>query len=255
MRSSSRRATERGLLPVSLPTGGVRRRILVVDDEPAILSLVARALEGRYEVRCAESAAATRCLLHEGLPDLLILDVMLGEDNGLTLLSEFRRQSDAPVVLITGHGSEVMAVQALDLRANAYLTKPFSLQALRGRVAMLLAEGPRPEHVAERARGLIEETVTGPLSAGGLAMQLGVTPRHLLIAFRARFGRTPMQYFWEFRLRRAQELLLTTSSAIATISNEVGFREVSYFNRAFKQSVGCTPGEFRRTHFLPDPPL
>jgi len=115
--------------------GDIPRRILVVDDEPAILKLVTLALEGRYEVRCAQSAAATRRLLQEGMPDLLILDVVLGEDDGLALLGEFRRRSDAPVVLITGHGSEAMAVQALDLRANAYLPKPFSLQVLRARRA------------------------------------------------------------------------------------------------------------------------
>ena len=107
--------------------------------------------------------------------------------------------------------------------------------------------------MAERARVLIEETATEILSAGDVAKQLGVNPRHLLTAFRTRFGRTPMQYFREFRLRQAQQLLLTTSLPIATISRRVRFREVTYFNRAFKQSVGCTPGEFRRTHILPDP--
>jgi DNA-binding response OmpR family regulator len=254
VQSPNGQATENGVLPVSPRPGGIRRRILAVDDEPAILRLVTRALEERYAVRCAQSAAATRRLLQEGMPDLLILDVMLGEDSGLAVLSEFRRQSDAPVLLITGHGSEAMAIQALDLRANGYLPKPFSLQVLRGRVAMLLAEGPRLEHLAERARLLIEESSTAILSAGDLATRLGVKPRHLLIAFRTRFGRTPMQYLREFRLRQAKELLLSTNLPIATISQRVKFHEVSYFNRAFKLSVGCTPGEFRRTHILPAPP-
>lgn len=234
-------------------TGDIPRRILVVDDEPAILKLVTLALEGRYEVRCAQSGAETRRLLQEGMPDLLILDVVLGEEDGLALLGEFRRQSDAPVLLITGYGSEAVAIQALDLRANAYLPKPFSLQVLRARVALLLAEGPRSEHMAERARALIEETATETLSAGDIAKQLGVKPRHLLTAFRTRFGRTPMQYLREFRLRLAQQLLLTTRLPIATISRRARFRDVTYFNRAFKQSIGCTPGEFRRTHIPPDP--
>ena len=233
---------------------GRPRVILVVDDAVAILDLMSAALGGLYEVHQARSAAETREQLGRIIPDLLILDVRLGDEDGLSLLADFRQVSTAPVLLITGHGSEAVAIQALHLRANAYMQKPFKLEALRAQVAALLAEGPRPEHLAERAQQLMDRVGEQLDSATEVATQLGVSPRYLLYAFRGRYGRTPSQYLREVRIRRAQQLLLATDLPIATIASRTGFRDASYFDRAFKRQVGVTPLVFRRTHVTETPP-
>lgn len=233
---------------------GRPRIILVVDDTLAMLNLITAALGGLYEVHQARSASETREQLGKITPDLLILDVRLGDEDGLNLLAEFRQVSTAPVLLITGHGSEAVAIQALHLRANAYMQKPFKLAALRAQVAALLAEGPRPEHLAERAQQLMDRLGEQLDSATEVASRLGVSPRFLLYAFRGRFGRTPSQYLREVRIRRAQHWLLTTDLPIATIAVRTGFRDASYFDRAFKRQVGVSPLVFRRTHVAETPP-
>jgi YesN/AraC family two-component response regulator len=222
-----------------------------VDDDPGILQGLRLALRQRYDLHTATSAAEARSLLQTLRPALLILDVKLPDDDGLNLLAEFRRLSDAPVLMMTGHGSEAVAARALRLRASGYLSKPFTMTAVRTEAARLLAEGPRAEHVAERAQALIEEIYAEPVSAEEIAERLGVKPRHLMEAFSARFGRTPMQCLREVRLRRAQELLLSTDLPISEVAVRTGFRDATYFDRFFKEQVGIPPGEFRRTR-LPE---
>jgi AraC-like DNA-binding protein len=178
----------------------------------------------------------------------VILDVHLGDADGLQLLAEVRGQSARPVLIITGQGSEEIAGRAVRLRANDYLPKPFTPSELQARVGALLATGPRPEHLAERARTLIDSLLRQQVSATDLAERLDVKPRRLLRVFRDRFGRTPMEYLREARLLRVQELLLTTDWPISQIAAEVGFRYASYFDRASVREFSMPPAELRHSH-------
>ena len=225
-----------------------RRMILVVDDEPGELALIGRMLKGEYLLSTAQTAAEARRLLDQALPDLMILDVRLASEDGLEVLAELRRRCGAPVLIVTGFGSEEVAARAIDLGANGYLRKPFSPGELRSRVSGLLAEGPRFSHLAERAREVIDGLAEQPVSAGEIAQMLGVSARHLTAAFLERYGRTPMQYLRESRMRLARQLLVTTRLPIAEIAIRSGFRDISYFDRFFKRVHNMTPAEFRRTH-------
>jgi YesN/AraC family two-component response regulator len=224
------------------------RTILVVDDEPGALRLIGLILKGRYALRTARSAAEARKILEEARPDLMILDVRLAGEDGLDILAEFRRGSSAPVLVVTGFGSEEVAARAIELNANGYLRKPFTPEQLRSRVANLLAEGPRIAHVAERARDVIDGLAGQSVSAGEIAERLGISPRHLGAAFLERFGCTPLQYLRGVRMRLGRQLLVTTKLPIAEIAIRSGFRDVSYFGRFFRREHGMTPAEFRRTH-------
>jgi AraC-like DNA-binding protein len=176
----------------------------------------------------------------------------VGEEDGLEFLSEFRQKSSVPVLLITGFGSEAVAARALELRANGYLRKPFDLNELRVKVDGLLAEGPRAEHLAERARAVIDRIATESVTVLELAERMGVKPAHLQGAFRDRYGKTPMQYLRAVRLQQAQALLLTTKIPVSEVAVMVGFREITYFDRSFKRQYGVTPLEYRRTRALPE---
>jgi YesN/AraC family two-component response regulator len=227
-----------------------RHAILVVDDEPGALKLIGFILKGRYTLYTAQNVAEARAILEEVVPDLVILDVRLAGEDGLDMLAEFRRTSAAPVLVVTGFGSEDVAARAIELRANSYLRKPFTPEQLRSRVAGLLAEGPQAAHIAERAREIIEGLAYQAVSIGEIAEMMGVSPRQLNPAFVQRFGRTPLKYLREVRMRMAQQMLLSTRLSIAEIAARSGFRDVSYFDRFFKRVYTMTPAEFRRTHVL-----
>jgi two-component system alkaline phosphatase synthesis response regulator PhoP len=121
-------------------------RILIVDDEPAIV----RGLEDNLRYEGYETLAATSG--DEGLaralgeaPDLILLDVMMPTRSGWEVCQELRRRGvDVPIIMLTARGEEVDRVRGLELGADDYVTKPFSLRELLARVrAVLRRPGPR----------------------------------------------------------------------------------------------------------------
>jgi DNA-binding NtrC family response regulator len=115
------------------------KTILIVDDEPASRYALKRALEARYGVVEADSAAAARTVLVAEKPDLLLLDVVLPGEDGLAFLKRLREEgNELPVLMVSALDTAKTAVEALQLGATDYLVKGFELEELRQRVANLL---------------------------------------------------------------------------------------------------------------------
>ena len=115
------------------------KTILIVDDEPAARYGLRRALESRYRIAEAESAEAARDALRTEKPDLVLLDVVLPGQDGLSFLKWMREQGSAvPVLMVSALDAAKTAVEALQLGAADYLVKGFELDELRQRVANLL---------------------------------------------------------------------------------------------------------------------
>ncbi len=113
--------------------------VLVVDDEPMVREVVTRYLErDGLNVRSAADGAAALLEFENNPPDLVVLDVMLPHVNGLDVLSEVRRRSEVPVILLTANGEESDRVRGLDLGADDYVVKPFSPRELSARVRSVL---------------------------------------------------------------------------------------------------------------------
>jgi two-component system OmpR family response regulator len=141
-----------GPLPAS--TGADRRSplCLVVEDDSTMRHLVMNYLEDN-DVRAVSASRRDEvaALLVRHQPDLVVLDLRLGQDDGLDLLREIRATSDIPVIITTGHRrDEVDRVVGLELGADDYITKPFGLRELLARVRAVLrrreagqAAGPR----------------------------------------------------------------------------------------------------------------
>src|SRR5258707_14318853 len=110
---------------------------MIVDDEEAARYGMRRALTTfGYQITEAGSAEAARALLKQQEPDLLLLDVNLPGMSGLDFLRELKGLNGAAplVIIVTAHGSERMAVEAVKTGAPDYLSKPFELDQLRGAV-------------------------------------------------------------------------------------------------------------------------
>jgi len=123
----------------------VPERILVVDDEPSILELVAYNLRrSGYEVITADNGEDGLRIAREGNIDLLILDVMLPGIDGFEVLRAVRRTSDVPVLMLTARGEETDRVVGFEIGADDYVTKPFSPRELTGRVRAILRRFRRP---------------------------------------------------------------------------------------------------------------
>lgn len=115
------------------------KTILIVDDEPAARYGLRRALEAKYRIAEADSAESVRGALNAERPDLVLLDVVLPGEDGLTFLRWMREQgSELPVLMVSALDTAKTAVEALQLGAADYLVKGFELEELRQRVANLL---------------------------------------------------------------------------------------------------------------------
>ena len=183
-------------------------RILIVEDEPAILDAVAYTLRGEgYEVETAEDGERALEEARRQDYDLLILDLMLPKLSGTELLRRLRPASALPVIVLTAKTAETDRVLGLEIGADDYVTKPFSMAELVGRVRALL-----------RRRELDRVGVAGPIRVGNLELDpyrhqvlVDGEPRHLtqsefkLLALlasqpeRAFSRRELMQHLWDSR--------------------------------------------------------
>jgi two-component system OmpR family response regulator len=131
-------------------------RILVVDDDPLMNQMIVDYL--REHGMPALSASGGEEMAHHlatGEPSLVILDLRLGQEDGLDLLREIRSHSDLPVIITTGHRrDEIDRVVGLELGADDYVTKPFSLRELLARTRAVLRrrESGRAQPVKDQAR-------------------------------------------------------------------------------------------------------
>jgi DNA-binding response OmpR family regulator len=124
----------------------VTRRVLIVDDDEDMRRLLGRLLEGEgYEVSEATDSEQAFSAFALGEPDIVLLDIVLGDEDGAELLKELRRLSDVPIVCVTGRGHEIDRIAGLKLGADDYVVKPFSPGELAARLeAVLRRSRPRP---------------------------------------------------------------------------------------------------------------
>jgi two-component system, OmpR family, response regulator len=168
--------------------------IIVVDDDPTLRQMVIRYLE---EHSVPTRAASNRAELHRHLertrPSLIILDLRLGQDDGLDLLREIRSNSDVPVIITTGHRpDEIDRIVGLELGADDYIIKPFSLRELFARVRAVLrrqemgraARASDPERGGYRFNGwTLERRGRKLIDANGAPVPLSKGDYTLLLAF------------------------------------------------------------------------
>jgi len=138
------------------------RTILVVDDEPTHRETLVDALglEGYRALGAADGREALAVFRSEK-PDLVLLDLMLPELSGVEVCRILRAESDVPIIMVTAKGGEVDKVVGLELGADDYVTKPFSLRELTARVRAILR---RSEQAAAAAAASAGTGRPGPLS-------------------------------------------------------------------------------------------
>lgn len=128
-------------------------KILIVDDEPPIVDVLSYNLkQANYEVLVAWDGEQALDLARREQPDLVILDLMLPRLDGLEVCRILRRERDVPIIMLTARDAEVDRVVGLELGADDYVVKPFSVRELMVRVKNVLRRtAPRPEETAPDA--------------------------------------------------------------------------------------------------------
>ena len=165
--------------------------ILVVDDDTRLRQLLHRYLsDNGYRVTTATGAADARRHLDGLRFDLIVLDVMMPEEDGITFAAALRRTSDVPILLLTAKGEAEDRIAGLEAGADDYLPKPFEPRELLLRIEAVLRRAARPEEAASIALGEhVFDVKRGTLSRDGAPVRLTSTEAELLRVF-ARHPRT-----------------------------------------------------------------
>jgi two-component system, OmpR family, alkaline phosphatase synthesis response regulator PhoP len=210
------------------------KKILVVDDEPKISQLVKDYLErAGYSVSVAQDGRTALSHARTDKPDLIVLDLGLPQMDGLDFTREFRKTSNAPIIMLTARSEESDKLIGLELGADDYITKPFSPKELVARTRVIFR---RMDSIANspaeliRAADLVLDKQRLKVSAEGRAVEeLTPTEFELLAALAAQPGRV---------FTRAQLL-----EAIHGIAFESYERAIDAHIKNIRRKIEVKPGE------------
>ncbi|NKC12606.1 MAG: phosphate regulon transcriptional regulatory protein PhoB [Gammaproteobacteria bacterium] len=165
--------------------GRRQKSLLVVEDEPAVREMVADNFRmSGYAVEEASSVGEAWELISRAMPNLVLLDWMLPDSSGMEFLRRLRREEPTralPVIMLTARGEEADRIRGLNVGADDYLGKPFSLRELEARVkAVLRRAGVADFEPVVRAGGLEIDLERHRVMANSVETQLGPTEFRLL---------------------------------------------------------------------------
>ena len=209
-------------------------------------------------------------MAREAVPDLVISDIMMPEMDGFqfcqTLKSD-EKTSHIPVILLTAKAGEESRITGLETGADDYLTKPFNARELLARVRNLIDlrrslrrrfSGEmllQPQEVAvtsqnaaflTRALNLLETHLEDEqFGVKAFSEALGMTERQLQRKLRALVDQSPNEFIRIFRLQRARQLLEQNAGSVSEIAYRVGFNNLSYFAKSFREQFGKLPSEWK----------
>lgn len=139
------------------------KKILVVDDEPKIVSMIKNYLDKEgFTVITASNGETALASFQREAPALIVLDWMMPDLNGLQVLQEIRKSSNVPVIMLTSKADEVDKLLGLEIGADDYITKPFSLRELVARIKVVL-----------RRFSPVESKHANIVTIGGLEIDVG----------------------------------------------------------------------------------
>ena len=179
-------------------------RILLVDDEPAIQRAVGPLLRARgYQVEIAGTGREALALVAERPPDMVVLDLGLPDLEGTEVCRRIRQTSTVPIIVLSARGAEADKVQALDLGADDYVTKPFGPEELLARIRVALRRIPSDDR-----------TESGVLRAGDLTIDYD---RRRIVRGEAEIRLTPKEFELLSLLARNHDRVLTHRTILKTI--------------------------------------
>ncbi len=167
--------------------------ILLVEDDAETASSISRALESSgYRVTIAETGSQARSIIAHFRPDLIMLDLMLPDTDGLVLTTALKTLTNAPIIICSARQTQVDRVLGLKLGADDFIAKPFELEELEARIEAVLRRASRVREVPAaptdqiRVDDLLISQLRGTVFLAGQSVHLTPTEYRLLVALASR---------------------------------------------------------------------
>lgn len=246
-----------------------RETILVVEDNDDVRLVLETELEDDYEVLTASDGRAGMEMAILNVPDLVITDVMMPFMSGLELCKELKLNevtNHIPVIMLTARGKDDEQIEGLEVGANDYISKPFSVPILKMRLRNLLESRrnyrmrvlkqvdenggiesvPFADRFMERVVKVVAEHLVDPeFGVEQLAAEMNMADRTLQRKLKAMADKTPKDLIRSMRLNRARTLLEKGTLSVAEVAFQTGFAEPTNFSRSFKKQFGFSPSRLQ----------
>jgi YesN/AraC family two-component response regulator len=232
--------------------------LLIVDDDVQARTMYAQMAAHALPlltVQTAEGGAQALELLETVTPALVILDLMMPEVDGFAVLEAIRTRPATrrvPVLILSGRSLSFEDVHRLNQMYVTFQSKDIlTTQETHGaleRALLIEAEAlpPQTSLVVKHAIAYIHQNYARPISRQELAATVGVSKDYLSHIFQQELGLSPWEFLTRYRVQNAKQLLLNSHFSITQVAAQVGFSDLSYFNRVFRRHVGCSPSVYRQ---------
>jgi DNA-binding response OmpR family regulator len=215
-------------------------KIMIVEDEPVLLGTLAYNLTRQgYEVITASDGHQAIALARKERPALLVLDVMLPGVDGFEVCRVLRQEMSVPILMLTARTEEVDKIVGLEVGADDYMTKPFSMRELQARVKALLR---RDRMIREEVASETTPAVGGPLVYGDLAIDEN---RHEVLRNGIPLALKPKEYELLTFLARQQGIVLSRNLILERVwgwEYDGGSRTVDVHVRWLREKIEEDPG-------------
>ena len=136
------------------------KKVLLVDDDRALVTIIVKYLEKYdFKVTSAYDGKEIDKLINAHNPDIILLDIMLPEKDGFAILKEVQKEFDIPVIMLTARGEEIDRVIGLEMGADDYITKPFSMRELVARIRAVLRRNSFIQKEVKRMKEITFDTL------------------------------------------------------------------------------------------------
>lgn len=244
--------------------------ILLVEDNRDLSAYLAGVLEKTYTVKVAANGEEALAYAKDEIPDLILSDMMMPKMDGFTLCEEIRKYeatSHIPFILLTARVSIESRLEGLELGADDYMTKPFNVAELQIRIKNLLKQrdnlkkrfrqelkvAPKDvtvtsidENFLLKVMEAVESNMADmSFSVELLSQEVGMSRKNLHRKLVALVDQTPNEFIRVFRLKAAMQMLEQQSGNVKEVAFGVGFNNLSYFAKCFKEQFGISPAEVK----------
>lgn len=228
-------------------------KIVVIDDDARIIKSLELALSEYEIIGFTDCQKGLNFLQKPNLIQLVLLDVMMPEMDGLSLLQEIRKfNKDVAVIIMTAYGSKDVAIQALRHNANDFVEKPFDFTELKDKIRALLKEklqfhDYKDEHsrYVERIKSFIERNYKNA-TLESIADEICLSPKYISRFFNKKNNENFREYKLKIRIDKAKSLLEKSHLNVSEIAIELGYQNPESFMRIFKRTTQLTPMQYRK---------
>ena len=255
-----------------------RRHVVLVDDDSEIRDYLLHELRPTYNVKAFPDAASAWSDISVHMPDVVVTDLKMEGMDGIELCEKIKRNpgtNHIPVILLTSSSDEATQQRSVDSGADRFLSKPLSIDLLRGTIANILAaretlrtkitgnveynytdvKVAAPGDLKERVTEIIKKNLDNPdFSVDDLSREVGISRVHLNRRLKEIMGLSPSTLIKSTRMKQAAYLLVHEKVNISEVAYRVGFSTPSYFSSSFRDYFGMTPKEFVSKYVNSDDP-